>query len=120
MIFAPSMRKITFVGYSFRIMTCEKLLRHTQTLFSWMPRINSWTPSLPFACSLATSLIVGMGILVNEDAESVKWSFEKFKNKNPSVMFTRLVMADKDINEREMSNVVLPRAHLSTPYPTYV
>ena len=49
-----------------------------------------------------------MGILVTEDAESVKWLFETFKNMNPSIMFRRLVVAEKGMNEREMINVVLP------------
>ena len=53
------------------------------------------------------SEIIGMGILVAEDEESVKLLIETFKSKNPAVMRTRFVMADKDINERDMIKVLI-------------
>ena len=56
-------------------------------------------PVYLLACedSNGASEIVGMGMLVAEEKESVKWLFETFKNKNSSVMFTRLVMVEKDM-----------------------
>ena len=46
--------------------------------------------------------------MVTEDAASVKWLVETFKKHNPNVSLTRLVMADKDINERDVIKEVLP------------
>ena len=54
------------------------------------------------------SEVVGMGMLVTEDAASLSWLVETFKLKNPAVERTRLVMADKDLNERDTIKVVLP------------
>lgn len=56
--------------------------------------------------------IVGMGALVHEDAESLGWLIESFKKRNPNVNKTRLVMADKDLNERDMLKELLPSAKI--------
>ena len=67
-------------------------------------------PVYIFLCedSNGMSEIVGLGMLVTEDEESLKWLIDTFKLKNPSVMHSRLVMADKDINERHVIKEVLP------------
>ena len=52
--------------------------------------------------------IVGLGALVNEDAESLDWLVRTFAERNPKVRDTRLVMADKDLNERDQIKEVLP------------
>ena len=54
--------------------------------------------------------IVGLGFLVVEDAESLGWLVETFMHKNPSVKKTRLVMADKDLNERDTIKKMMPWA----------
>ena len=51
-----------------------------------------------------------MGALVHEDAESLGWLIETFKSRNPTITSTRLVMADKDLNERDMLKELLPWA----------
>ena len=61
-------------------------------------------PVYVFACedSNGATHIIGLGALVTEDAASVKWLVETFQKHNPNVSLTRLVMADKDINEQDV------------------
>ena len=68
-------------------------------------------PVYLFSCeeSNGATEIVGMGMLVNEDAESLRWLIRTFQKKNPEVINTWIVMADKDINERDTIKEVLPR-----------
>ena len=54
--------------------------------------------------------IVGLGALVHEDAESLEWLIKSFMNRNPKVERTRLVMADKDLQERDVVKQLLPWA----------
>ena len=56
--------------------------------------------------------IVGLGFLVVEDAESLGWLVETFMQKNPSAKRTRLVMADKDLNERDTIKKMMPWAKI--------
>ena len=48
------------------------------------------------------SEIVGLEILVHEDAESLRWLMETFFQRNPNAEKICLVVADKDLNERDM------------------
>lgn len=51
--------------------------------------------------SLGQSEVVGVALLVNETKESLAWLIKTFAEKNPSSKDKlRVVMADKDINER--------------------
>ena len=72
--------------------------------------LNLQFPVYLFVCEDSNGLseIVGMGMLVTEDAESLTWLIESFKNRNPAISRTRIVMADKDINERDTIKTVLP------------
>ena len=71
-------------------------------------------PVYVFACedSNGCTEIVGMGMLMTEDAASVRWLMETFKKRNPGTSKTRIVMADKDINEREIIKEPLPDAQI--------
>ena len=46
--------------------------------------------------------IVRLGSLVHEDAESLEWLVQSFIERNPNIKKTRLVMADKDMKERDV------------------
>ena len=58
-------------------------------------------PVYVFACEDSNGAIniVGLAMLVTEDTPSVRWMIETFEKHNPEVVTTRLVMADKEINE---------------------
>ena len=58
------------------------------------------------------SEIVGLGILVLEDADSLRWLMETFIRRNPNAENIRLVMADKDLNERDIIKDILPWAKI--------
>ena len=67
-------------------------------------------PVYVFACedSNGATHIIGLGALYTEDLPSVKWLVETFQKHNPEVSSTRLVMADKDLNERDVIKEILP------------
>lgn len=54
------------------------------------------------------SEIFAVCLLVSEDRDGMKWMFETFKAQNHRWNCTRVVMADKDIKEREIIKEVLP------------
>ena len=56
------------------------------------------------------SEVIATCILVCEDVESIRWMLEVFKKHNPNWNSIRVVMADKDIKERDMVKKVLPDA----------
>ena len=56
------------------------------------------------------SEIVGVYLLVCEDAESMKWIISTFKKYNSEWQRIRVVMADKDIQERDVIKQCLPNA----------
>lgn len=56
------------------------------------------------------SEIVSVCILVCEDVEGIQWMFEAFKKHNSNWNNARVVMADKDIKERDTMKKVLPDA----------
>lgn len=56
------------------------------------------------------SEIVSVCILVCEDVESIQWMFEVFKKHNSHWSSIRVVMADKDIKERDTVKKMLPDA----------
>lgn len=51
-------------------------------------------------------------MLVTEDAGSMKWMMEMFKKHNSEWTCTRVLMADKDIGEREILRRSLPQADI--------
>lgn len=58
------------------------------------------------------SHIVAMGLLVNEDLETLQWFFEVFVGKNPACSKTAVAMTDKDLTERSVIEKVLPNCSL--------
>ena len=56
------------------------------------------------------SEVVAACLLVTEDADSIAWMFNSFKNRNDSWNKIRVVMADKDIGERDVIKHCLPDA----------
>lgn len=56
------------------------------------------------------SEIVTVCMLASEDTEGIQWMMEVFKKHNPNWNDTRVVMADKDIKERDTVKKVLPDA----------
>lgn len=58
------------------------------------------------------SEIVAMGILVNEELETLEWFFEVFVRKNPSSNKTAVAITDKDLSERAVLKKVLPNCRL--------
>ena len=63
--------------------------------------------------------VVGVCVLAVETKESLQWLLESFKKRNPAWEKVRVVMADKDMNERETIKTCLPNASLlifSTPF----
>ena len=71
-------------------------------------------PVYVFACedSNGSTEIVGLGLLASEDAPSVKWLMETFQKHNPEITNTRIVMADKDINERDTIKDIFPHLNV--------
>ena len=56
------------------------------------------------------SEIVFVCLLVTEDKGSLQWMLEMFKKNNPCWSQVRIVMADKDIGERDVIKLSLPSA----------
>ena len=54
------------------------------------------------------SEIVGVCLLVSEDVVSMKWMLNAFKKHNVKWSDTRVIMADKDIKERDVIKETLP------------
>lgn len=52
----------------------------------------------------------GACLLISEDANSIKWMIEVFKKLNEKWESIRVVMADKDIAERNIIKEYLPNA----------
>jgi hypothetical protein len=49
---------------------------------------------------------------LSEDHESLRWFLEAFKDMNPSWINTKNIMADKDLNEREVLKLCFPQAQI--------
>lgn len=67
------------------------------------------------------SEIVAVCLLVSEDADSIKWMMNTFKEQNSKWARIRVVMADKDIDERGIIKLCIPQAALLImliPYTT--
>ncbi len=58
------------------------------------------------------SEIVAVCLIVSEDSLSVKWMINAFKKENPNWEKILIVMADKDIGERDVIKQCLPSASL--------
>ena len=56
------------------------------------------------------SEIVAVSLLVSEDAEGITWMFKAFKKFNVAWESTRVIMADKDIQERDVFKCCMPQA----------
>ena len=65
-----------------------------------------------FLCedSNGQSEIVGVCLLVSEDVDSMKWMVDMFKKNNSEWQRIRVVMADKDIQERNIIKQCLPNS----------
>ena len=58
------------------------------------------------------SEIVSVCILTSEDSESIQWMVDIFKKHNTNCNKTRVVMADKDIKERDVVKKCFPEANV--------
>ena len=56
------------------------------------------------------SEIVAASLLVSEDAEGITWMLEAFKKIYVAWESTRVIMADKDIQERDVFKRCMPQA----------
>ena len=56
------------------------------------------------------SEIVAVCLLVTEDVSSMTWMMDTFKKENPNWEKVSIVMADKDIGERDVTKLCLPSA----------
>ena len=63
-----------------------------------------------FKDSNGQSEIVAVSLLVSEDAEGITWMLEAFKKFNVAWESTRVIMADKDIQERDVFKRCMPQA----------
>ena len=61
--------------------------------------------------SMGESEIAGVGLLMSEKAESLRWLLSAFKGNNVNDQ-PRVIMADKDVNERHMLKECFPTAHV--------
>ena len=60
---------------------------------------------------MGESEIAGVGLLVSENAESLRWLLNAFKGNNVNDQ-PRVILADKDVNERHMLKECFPTAHV--------
>ena len=69
-------------------------------------------PVYIFVCedSNGQSEIVAVCLIVAEDAESIAWMLNSFKEHNDEWEKIRVVMADKDIGERDVIKLCVPNA----------
>lgn len=58
------------------------------------------------------SEIVAVGILVEENTETMQWFFSKLKDNNPRWAEIKSIMADKDLNERRLLKENFPNANV--------
>ena len=56
------------------------------------------------------SEIVAVSLLISEDAEGITWMLEAFKKFNVAWESTRVIIADKDIQERDVFKRCIPQA----------
>ena len=72
--------------------------------------LNLGLPVYLFLCedSNGQSEIVGVCLLASEDAVSMKWMLSAFQKHNVKWPDTRVIMADKDIKERDVIKEVFP------------
>ena len=59
--------------------------------------------------SMGESEVVGVGLLVTENVESLRWLLNTFKGNNVNNQ-TRVIMADKNFNERHVLKECFPSA----------
>jgi len=71
-------------------------------------------PLYLFLCedSSGQSEVVSAAMLVSEDANGMEWMMDAFKKQNSQWEKTRVVMADKDIGERDVIKKCLPNARV--------
>jgi len=58
------------------------------------------------------SEIAALGLLVNEQRETLEWFFNKFKECNPACSMTRVFITDKDMKERTVIKSLFPQCRL--------
>ena len=52
--------------------------------------------------------VIAVCLLVQEDADSIKWMVDAFKQLNPGCQKVRVIMADKDMGERDVLKQCFP------------
>lgn len=58
------------------------------------------------------SEVAALGLLVNEEKETLAWFFKKFKELNPASINTRVFITNKDMKERTVLKNLFPESHL--------
>lgn len=58
------------------------------------------------------SEVAAIGLLINEQQETLSWFFEMLKRHNPASSQTKTFMTDKDMKERSVINLLFPNAQL--------
>ncbi|KAF0706194.1 zinc finger SWIM domain-containing protein 3-like [Aphis craccivora] len=58
------------------------------------------------------SEIAALGLLVNEQRETLEWFLNKFKECNPACSMTRVFVTDKDMKERTVIKSLFPQCRL--------
>jgi len=58
------------------------------------------------------SEIAALGLLVNEQRDTLQWFFNKFKECNPACSNTRVFITDKDMKERSVIKSLFPTSRL--------
>lgn len=58
------------------------------------------------------SEVAALGLLVNEEKETLAWFFKKFKELNPASINTRVFITDKDMKERTVLKSLFPESYM--------
>ena len=58
------------------------------------------------------SEVIATCLLTTEDAGSMQWMMDKFKQNNSNWTSIRVVMSDKDIGERDILKAAFPQAEV--------
>jgi len=74
--------------------------------------LNLGLPTYSFLSEDSNGLseIVAVSLYVSEDTEGITWMLETFKKFNLTWQSTRVIMADKDIQERDIFKHCMPQA----------
>jgi len=58
------------------------------------------------------SELAALGLLVNEEKETLAWFFKNFKELNPAIINTRVFITDMDTKKRTVLKSLFPESHM--------